>query len=72
MDQKRLLIAISLSLAIMVLFQVVIAKFLPHPAPSPAQTISQAQHAAGTPQAAEAAGAPGTAQSAPAHRRRVG
>ncbi len=66
MDQKRLLIAISLSLAIMVLFQVVIAKFLPHPAPSPAQTISQAQHAAGTPQAAEAAGAPGTAQSAPA------
>jgi YidC/Oxa1 family membrane protein insertase len=66
MDQKRLLLAISLSLAIMVIFQVVIGKFLPHPAPSPAQTVAQAQQAAGTPQAAAAAGAPGTAQTAPA------
>jgi YidC/Oxa1 family membrane protein insertase len=66
MDQKRLLLAISISLAIMVIFQVVIEKFLPHPAPAPAVTISQAQKISGTPQAANAAGAPGTAQSAPA------
>jgi YidC/Oxa1 family membrane protein insertase len=66
MDQKRLLLAISISLAIMVIFQVVIGKFLPHPAPSPAVTLSAAQHEAGTPQAAAAAGAPGTAQTAPA------
>ena len=66
MDQKRLLLAISISLAIMVIFQVVIGKFLPHPAPSPAVTLSAAQHSAGTPQAAAAAGAPGTAQTAPA------
>lgn len=66
MDQKRLLLAISISLAIMVIFQVVIGKFLPHPAPSPAVTLSAAQHSAGTPQEAAAAGAPGTAQTAPA------
>ena len=66
MDQKRLLLAISISLAIMVIFQVVIGKFLPHPAPSPAVTLSAAQHSAGTPQAAAAAGAPGTAQTTPA------
>jgi YidC/Oxa1 family membrane protein insertase len=66
MDQKRLLLAISLSLAIMVIFQVVIEKFLPHPAPAPAVTMTQAQNTAGTSQAAVAAGAPGTAQSAPA------
>jgi YidC/Oxa1 family membrane protein insertase len=65
MDQKRLLLAISLSLAIMVIFQVVIEKFLPHPAPAPAVTMTQAQNTAGTSQAAAAAGAPGTAQSAP-------
>jgi YidC/Oxa1 family membrane protein insertase len=65
MDQKRLLLAISISLAIMVIFQVVVGKFLPHPAPSPAVTLTQAQHAAGTPQAAAAAGAPGTAQTVP-------
>jgi YidC/Oxa1 family membrane protein insertase len=66
MDQKRLLLAISISLAIMVLFQVVIAKFLPHPAPAPAVTMTQAQATAGTPQAALAAGAPATAQTVPA------
>jgi YidC/Oxa1 family membrane protein insertase len=66
MDQKRLLLAISLSLAIMVIFQVVNEKFLPHPAPAPAVTMTQAQNTAGTSQAAAAAaGAPGTAQSAP-------
>ena len=47
MDQKRLLLAISISLAIMVLFQLVIAKFLPHPAPAPAVTLTQAQQTAG-------------------------
>jgi YidC/Oxa1 family membrane protein insertase len=66
MDQKRLLLAISISLAIMVIFQVVIAKYLPHPAPAPAVTLTQAQQTAGTPQAAAAAGAPATGQSAPA------
>jgi YidC/Oxa1 family membrane protein insertase len=66
MDQKRLLLAISISLAIMVIFQVVIAKYLPHPAPSPAVTLTQAQQTAGTPQAAAAAGAPATGQSTPA------
>jgi YidC/Oxa1 family membrane protein insertase len=65
MDQKRLLLAISLSLAIMVIFQVVIEKFLPHPAPAPPVIMTQAQNTSGTSQAA-AAGAPGTAQSAPA------
>ena len=66
MDQKRLLAAITLSLAILLVFQFVVERYLPHPAPSPALTTQQAQQVAGTPQAAEAAGAPGTAQSAPA------
>jgi YidC/Oxa1 family membrane protein insertase len=65
MDTKRLLIAISISLGILVLFTVLQEKFLPHPAPAPALTASQAQAAAGTPQAAAAAGAPGTSQAAP-------
>jgi YidC/Oxa1 family membrane protein insertase len=65
MDQKRLLLAISISLAIMVIFQVFVERFLPHPAPSPALTTQQAQQTPNTPQAAAAAGAPGTAQSAP-------
>jgi YidC/Oxa1 family membrane protein insertase len=58
MDQKRLLLAISLSLAILVIFQFVIERFLPHPAPSPALTVTEAQHA-------PAAGALGTGQTAP-------
>jgi YidC/Oxa1 family membrane protein insertase len=66
MDQKRLLLAISISLAIMVIFQVVIDKFLPHPAPTPASVAGSPASTAGTPQAAAAAGAPGTAQTAPA------
>jgi YidC/Oxa1 family membrane protein insertase len=65
MDQKRLLLAIGISLAIMVVFQLVITKFLPHPAPTPVSIAAQPQAAAGTPQAAAAAGAPGTAQTAP-------
>jgi YidC/Oxa1 family membrane protein insertase len=66
MDQKRLLLAIGLSLGIMLLFQFVFSKYLPHPAPGPSQTISQAQQASGTVAAANEAGAPGTAQIAPA------
>jgi YidC/Oxa1 family membrane protein insertase len=66
MDQKRLLIAISISLAILLIFQFGVERFLPHPAPSPALTATQASQMAGTPQAAAAAGAPGTAQTAPA------
>jgi YidC/Oxa1 family membrane protein insertase len=65
MDQKRLLIAIALSLGIMLMFEFVQNKYFPHPAPGPSQTIAQAQQDAGTPQAAEAAGAPGTAQIIP-------
>jgi YidC/Oxa1 family membrane protein insertase len=63
MDQKRLLLAFAIG--IMLAFTVVQEKFFPHPAPGPSQTLSQAQQAAGTPEAAEAAGAPGTAQVAP-------
>ena len=66
MDQKRLLLAITLSLAILVVFQVVIEKFLPHPAPGPAQTITQAQQAAGTPPAVAAEATPGAGPAAPA------
>jgi YidC/Oxa1 family membrane protein insertase len=66
MDQKRLMLAIALSLGIMLVFQFVIGKYLPHPAPGPSQTMAQAQQAAGTPQAAVAAGAPATGAPAPA------
>ncbi len=66
MDQKRLLTAIGLSLAILLIFQFGISHFLPHPAPSPALTPTKAAQVAGTPQAAAAAGAPGTAQTAAA------
>ncbi len=65
MDQKRLFLAIAISLAIMVIFQVVIDKFLPHPPPAPVVTLAQPQHNAG-PAQATAAGAPGTAQTVPA------
>src|SRR5580698_1657882 len=66
MDQKRLLLAIAISLGIMLLFTTVQERYFPHPAPGPSQTQVQAQQAAGTPQAAAEAGAPGTAQVAPA------
>jgi len=65
MDQKRLMLAIALSLGIMLVSQFVFSKYLPHPAPGPSQTVSQAQQAAGTPQAALDAGAPATGAPAP-------
>ena len=50
MDQKRLMLAIALSLGILLVFQFAVERFLPHPPPSPTQTVQQAQqrrHAAG-------------------------
>jgi YidC/Oxa1 family membrane protein insertase len=66
MEQKRVFLAIAISLMILLVFQFGVERFLPHPAPSPALTQQQAADVAGTPQAAEAAGAPGTAQTTPA------
>jgi YidC/Oxa1 family membrane protein insertase len=60
MDQKRLLLAIALSLGIMLVFEYVQTKYFPHPVTP--QTITQTQQVAGTPQSA---GAPGAAQAAP-------
>ncbi len=58
MDQKRLMLAIALSLGIMLVFQFAFQKYMPHPATPPAQTAAQVQEANGTP---ATAGAPGTA-----------
>ncbi len=66
MDSKRLILALAISFGILAIFTVLQEKFLPHPAPSPAQTVQQTQQVEGTKQAAIEAGAPGTAQSAPA------
>jgi YidC/Oxa1 family membrane protein insertase len=63
MDQKRLLLAISISLAIMVTFQVVMDKFFPHALPAPPPAMVAAPQSGAPP---AAAGAPGTAQTAPA------
>ncbi|HEY1857332.1 membrane protein insertase YidC [Acidocella sp.] len=59
MDQKRLMLAIALSLGILLVFQFAVERFLPHPPPSPTQTVQQAGNA-GTPQGvgASPAGAP--------------
>jgi YidC/Oxa1 family membrane protein insertase len=62
MDQKRLLLALTVSFGILLVFTIVQEKFFPHPVQPPAQT---AQLAAGAPQQA-ATGAPGAAQAAPA------
>ncbi len=64
MDQKRLMIAIALSLGILLVFQFAVERFLPHPPPSPTQTLAQANNA-GTPQAV-GTGAPGTGPVVPA------
>jgi YidC/Oxa1 family membrane protein insertase len=66
MDIKRLLLAISISLAIMVGFEVLQAKYFPHPSPTPAEIAAQPAATANSQEAANAAGAPGTTQSAPA------
>ncbi len=65
MDQKRLLLAIALSLGILLVFQFAVERFLPHPPPSPTQTLAQVNNA-GTPQAAVGTAAPGATQAAPA------
>jgi YidC/Oxa1 family membrane protein insertase len=66
MDIKRLMLAISISLGIMVVFEFVQDKYFPHPAPTPASVAGQPDATAGTQAAAQAAGAPSTAQTAPA------
>jgi len=66
MDTKRLMLAISLSLVIMVGFEFLQAKFFPHPAPTPANVAAQPVAMANSPEAAQAAGAPGSAAAAPA------
>ena len=58
MDQKRLMLAIALSLGIMLVFQFAFQKYMPHPVTPPAQTAAKVQEANGTP---ATAGAPGTA-----------
>jgi YidC/Oxa1 family membrane protein insertase len=65
MDIKRLLLAISISLVIMVGFTYLEDKYFPHPAPTPASVAAQPAATATSPQAANAAGAPGTTQTAP-------
>jgi YidC/Oxa1 family membrane protein insertase len=65
MDTKRLMLAISISLVILVAFEFLQEKFFPHPAPTPASVAGQPVATANSPEAAQAAGAPGTTQSAP-------
>ena len=64
MDQKRLMLAIALSLGILLVFQFAIERFLPHPPPSPTPTLVQANNA-GTPQVVGTS-APGAVATAPA------
>jgi YidC/Oxa1 family membrane protein insertase len=70
MDQKRLMLAIALSLGILLVFQFAVERFLPHPPPAPTSTLQQQADNAGTPQAA-LAGTPATAPTAPAGPRLV-
>jgi YidC/Oxa1 family membrane protein insertase len=65
MDIKRLLLAISISLVIMVGFTYLEDKYFPHPAPTPASVAAQPAATANTQEAANAAGAPGTTQTVP-------
>jgi YidC/Oxa1 family membrane protein insertase len=64
MDQKRLMLAIALSLGILLVFQFAIERFLPHPPPSPTPTLVQANNA-GAPQVVGTS-APGAVATAPA------
>jgi YidC/Oxa1 family membrane protein insertase len=66
MDIKRLFLAISISLVIMVGFEFLQDKYFPHPAPTPASVAANPSATADPTEAANAAGAPGTAQSVPA------
>jgi YidC/Oxa1 family membrane protein insertase len=50
MDQKRLMLAIALSLGILLVFQFAIERFLPHPPPSPTPSLVQTNNV-GAPQA---------------------
>jgi YidC/Oxa1 family membrane protein insertase len=65
MDQKRLMLAIALSLGILLVFQFAIERFLPHPPPGPTPALVQANNA-GTPQAAGAGAPSAAAPTAPA------
>jgi YidC/Oxa1 family membrane protein insertase len=66
MDQKRLILAIAISVAILLVFQVLVAPHLPQPpAPPPQQTATQETRPNAAPsQGAPAAGAPVTAAQA--------
>ncbi|MDE8346043.1 MAG: membrane protein insertase YidC [Acidocella sp.] len=64
MDQKRLLLAIALSLGIMLVFQFGFETYLPHPAP-PAQITAQTSPASSDDALNPNAGAPSAAQIAP-------
>ncbi|OYV26386.1 MAG: membrane protein insertase YidC [Acidocella sp. 20-63-7] len=66
MDQKRLLLALALSLGIMLVFQFAFEKYLPHPTPALVQTTAQTQGEAGTSSPAATASAPGAAAAAAA------
>ncbi len=59
MDQKRLFTTMAISAAILLIFQVVQEKFLPHPAPATAVVASTAQPTATATAPAAAAGTPG-------------
>ncbi|HVY15682.1 MAG TPA: membrane protein insertase YidC [Rhodopila sp.] len=62
MDQRRLFLAIAVSLAILLGFEYLVAPHLPKPAPVPAQHVATADHPATTPKE----GAPGSAAPGPA------
>jgi len=66
MDIKRLALAISISLVIMVGFEFLQNRYFPQPAPTPASVAAQPAATAGSAATATAAGAPGTTQTAPA------
>jgi YidC/Oxa1 family membrane protein insertase len=64
MDQKRLLLALALSLGIMLVFQFAFEKYMPHPTPALVQTAAETQGSAGAPASGATASAPGAATAA--------